>query len=78
MHTYIYVTGFWKTYHLHTRDIRKIITSISTTNITVVKQLDKSVRDTLNYQIYCRNTLDLTMGLSCKAANIEIVIISLV
>ena len=34
--------------------------------------------DTLNYLNYCRNTLDLNVGLSYKTANFDILIISLV
>ena len=44
----------------------------------MVKQPDKSVSDTLNYQNCFRNTLDLIMGLRYKAANLDILIISLV
>ena len=44
----------------------------------MVKQPDKSVRDSMNYQNYCRNILDLIMGLSYKAVNLDILIISLV
>ena len=65
----VYVAGFWKFYHLHT--INKIITSISSNlKYNFGKQPEKSVRDTLNYQNYCRNTLDLIMGLSDKVANL--------
>ena len=61
---------------IYTLEMHKIITSISY-NITLAKQNDKFVRNTLNYQIYCRNALDLTMCLSYKATNLDILIISL-
>ena len=44
----------------------------------MVRQLGKSVRDTSNYQNFCRNTLDLIIGLSYKAANLDILTIPLV
>ena len=37
--------------------------------------IDKSVRDTLSYQKYCKNTLDFIMGLSYKASKLDILII---
>ena len=48
---------------IYTLEMHKIITSISY-NRTLAKQNDKSVRNTLNYQICCRNALDLIMCLS--------------
>ena len=41
------------------------------------KQTDISVRDTLNYQNNCRNTLGWLVGLSYKAAKLDILIFCL-
>ena len=61
---------------IYTQEAHEIITSIS--NITLVKQSDKFVQDTSNYQNYCKNKLDLNMDLSYKGAKLDILIISLV
>ena len=44
--------------------------------VTLVKQCDISVRDTLNYQNNCRNTFGWLVDLSYKVTKLEILIIS--
>ena len=67
--TYIIVTEFWKTYHLHTRDIQN--------NYKYFTKLE--MRLWLNNLIYlqnnCRNTFGWLVGLSYDVAKL---IISLV
>ena len=70
------MTGIWKTYHLHTRD--KSNNYKYFTQLKMRFQPDISVRDTLNYQNNCRNTFGWLVGLSYKAAKLDILIISLV
>ena len=42
-----------------------------------LNNLIESVRDTLNYQNYCRNTFELIMSLRYKSPKLDILIISL-
>ena len=58
----------------HKRHIKYLQVFHPTLNITLAKHPDKSVKVTLNYQNYCRNTLYLIMGLIYKAAKLNILI----
>ena len=52
--------GFGKPSYIpstHKRHIKRLQGFHPTGNITLVKQPDKPVKDTLNYQNYCKNTL---------------------
>ena len=42
----------------------------------LVKQIDRSIKDTLNYQNKCRNPFNWLVDLSNKVAKIDILIIS--
>ena len=46
--------------------------------MTLAKQPDISVRDTLNYQNNYRNTIGFLVGMTYKAAKLNILIISFV
>ena len=74
------MTGFWKTYHLHTRDKQnnyKYFTKLEM-RLWLNSLIYISVRDTLNYQNNCRNTFGWLVGLSYEVAKLDILIISLV
>ena len=75
-----FVTRFWKTYHLYTRDKQnnyKYVTKLEM-RLWLNSLIAISVRDTLNYQNNCRNTFGWLVGVSYKAAKLDILIISLV